>query len=361
MTLPRRGIAGHGRPWLAALLLASLAPAPAGAGAPEPAESPALALMARVESRLALERPSLVADLSHYGLVFPVAQAELLAYMRQIRVLGDGQELALGTAYGFESHGGGLLALLLDHWRPEGRPAALGDRFAFEANRASVALAAIYASHRAQIFLPVPGRARDEIRAELPDSPQLARMRFRLPGSAPVEADAYHFLELLAVHEVDLARAWTNSLGQRLSAELLLEHARRHYLSSGDTAAEPEDHSNLHLVEVLLAASRRRGRDPEEIQQRFLRVELMRREFSADDAELLLGHYVESLGRLLAEPRVRWSAAEAAQARDWLGWLERTHFEDLAAVAPRHLTHLLLGLRLVREHRARLVGAEPDA
>jgi hypothetical protein len=56
---------------------------------------------------------------------------------------------------------------------------------------------------------------------------------------------------------------------------------------------------------------------------------------------------------------VRWSPQEAAEARAWLGWLEQTRFQSLAEVPPRRLAHLLLGLRLVREHAARLAhGAE---
>ena len=341
------------RPRFAAGLLAALVLTPAAACEPAPRDFPGLRLAARVESFLDRDKQALEEDLGHYGLVFPVEQAELLAFMRQIRVFGGAHALVLGTAYGFESHGGGLLALLFDHWRPEGRAPNLRDRFWFEQNRASVPLAAIYASHRSQTFLPVPGRASGEIRGAIPDSPQLARMRFGLPGSEAVETDAYHFLSLLIAHETDLESAWTNSLDQSLSAELLLEHARRYYLASRDSAAEPADHSNLHLVEVLLAASRRRGQDPEEIQRHFFEMELQRRVFDPGDAALLLGHYAESLGRLLADPRVRWSPLEKEQARAWLGWLEENHFRDLAGVAPRHLTHLLLGLRLAREHQDR--------
>ena len=342
------------RPRFAAILFAALVLLPAAACESAPREVPGLQLAARVESNLERRKALLEEDLGHYGLVFPVEQAELLAFMRQIRVFGGDPELVLGTAYGFESHGGGLLALLFEHWKPEARAPELRDRFAFEPNRANISLAAIYASHRAQLFLPVPGRANGAIDGAVPDSPQLARMLFRAPGIEAVEVDAYAFLGLLVTHEKDLERSWANSQRQPLSAELLLEHARRYYLASRDSAGEPEDHSNLHLVELLLAASRRRGQDPEEIQRHFFEVELVRRVFDPSDAALVLGHYAESLGRLLADPRVRWSPPEKEQARAWLGWLEENHFRDLDAVAPRHLTHLLRGLRLVREHRARL-------
>ena len=325
---------------VAALALTLMLAAACGSA---PRELPGLDLAARVELVLDREKARLVQDLGHYALVFPVDQTELLAFMRQIRVFGDAPELVLGVVQGFESHGGGLLALLLEHWRPEERAAELSDRFAFESTAVSVPLSAIYASHLDQIFLPVPG-----------NTPKIARMLFRVPGAQGVEADAYQFLGLLIEHEMDLERIWTNSQGQRLSGALLLDQARRYYLESRDTASEPEDHSNLHLVEVLLASSRRQGRDPEEIQRHFFEVELQRRDFDPEDEPLLLGHYAESLGHLVADPRVHWSSREKAQARDWLAWLEEGHFRDLEAIEPRHLTHLFLGLRLVDEHRARL-------
>jgi hypothetical protein len=110
-------------------------------------------LAARVESALEREKARLAEDLGHYALVFPVEQAQLLAFMRRVRIFGSAHQLVLGTAQGFEPHGGGLLALLLDLWRPEGRAAKLDDRFAFEASGATLPLSAIYASHRSWIFL----------------------------------------------------------------------------------------------------------------------------------------------------------------------------------------------------------------
>lgn len=338
-------------PVLGLAALAAAAPSPV----PDPAAGPGLA--ERVEARLAGQRDALRPLLGHYGLVFPVEEAELRAFMRPIRVFGEPGALVLGTAHGLESHGGGLLALLLEHWRPEDRPARLADRFSFEANRARLPLAALYASNRRQVFLPVAGRAREEIAGALPDAPVLPRMRFALPGMAPVETDAYRFLGVLAAHEPDLSAPWTNALGQRLTGALLLEHARGHYLATGDTPAEPEDHSNLHLVEVLLGAARRTGADPEPVKRRFLANELTRRVFEPADETLLLAHYAESLGLLAADPRTRWSPAEARRVRDWLAGLD-TAFRDLEGEEPRRLAHLLRGLRLLREHRARFAPAD---
>lgn len=275
--------------------------------------------------------------------------------MAPVRVFGQGEdEWVLGTDHGFELHGGGVLALLLDHWRPDGRPATLDDAFPFARHGTSLPLAAIHAAQRRQVFLPVPGRPPTEIDGALPDPPVLARMRLPRPGGGAVEVDAYAFLRVLAVHARDLDAVWVNRVGQHLSAALLLEHARRHYLSTRDTRAEPQDHSELHLLEVLLPAGRRRGTAPEPLQQRFLRVELARRDFAPDDAGLMLGHYAQSLGRLLADERVRWSAEERARVRRWLRWLADAHFRDPAAEDPRALAHLLHGLRLVQAHRARL-------
>ena len=88
--------------------------------------------------------------------------------MKQIRVFGELGGLVLGTANGFESHGAGLLDLLFATWRPEGRAPRLDDTFWFETNRARLPLAALYASHRNQIFLPVPGVATEATAARFP-------------------------------------------------------------------------------------------------------------------------------------------------------------------------------------------------
>ena len=86
-------------------------------------------LLARVEARLEHEKPALAPMLDHYGLLFPVEPAELHAFLRQTRFHGDGADLALGTEFGPESHGGGLLRLLFDHWRPGARAPRLDDRY----------------------------------------------------------------------------------------------------------------------------------------------------------------------------------------------------------------------------------------
>lgn len=182
-------------------------------------------------------------------------------------------------------------------------------------------------------------------------------MRFRVPGitgDRAVEVDAWTLLGLLVTLEPDPSATWTSHLAQHLSANLLLGETRGYYLASRDTPGEPPDHSNLHLVELLLDASRRGATDPDPIKQHFLAVELSRRQFDPADGTLVIAHYVESLGLLLADARLRWSAAERQQVRDWLGWVEAEPFRDLASVDPPRLTHLLRGLRLIRKNRQRL-------
>ncbi len=347
---------GSRRPALATLLFAFVLVLVGGAALASqaaPAEIPGQALAARVEAELARRPDPFANDPSHQVLVAPVSQPELLTFMRQIRVFGARGELVLGTAYGLETHGAGVLHLLLAAWRPEGRAARMLDPFRFEHDRADIPLAVLYTSHRHQVFLPVPGVATEDLDGALPDTPQLPRMRLSVSGLPPTEVDAYHFLALATGHEPDLAAPFDNALGQRLTVARLLDHARDFYLASRDTPAEPEDHSRLHLVDVLLQASRRREQDPDAVKRHFLDVELRREHFDAADETLLLGHYAESLGLLLADPRTRWSEDERRQARAWLDRLD-ARFPALEDVPARRLAHLLRGLRLLQQHADRL-------
>jgi len=351
-----RDLPGSRRPALASLLFAFVLVLLSGdalASHAAPAEIPGRALAARVEAELARRPDPFANDPSHQLLVAPVSQPVLLEFMRQIRIFGTPDELVLGTAYGLETHGGGLLHLLLAAWRPDARAARMADAFRFEPNGADVPLAALYASLRQQVFLPVPGAVTDDIEGALPDAPQLPRMRFRVAGLSPTEVDAYHFLRLMIAHEPDLAATWRNAIDQELSADRLLDHTRDFYLASRDTPAEPADHSRLHLVEILLEASRRREQPPDAIQRHFLAVELGRETFDPRDETLLLGHYTESLGLLLADPRTRWSENERRQVRAWLDRLD-ARFPALEDVPARRLAHLLRGLRLVGENAERL-------
>ena len=341
-----------------------LAVAAALAGAARAGDLPGDPLRARVEAHLQREREALKADLPHYALVSPIQPEELDAYMRQVWLRFDARDVALGGAEGVESHGGGLLAFLFDHWRPASRAPALEDRFWFEANRTRLPLARIHRAHEHQIFLPVPGRTAETIDGRLPGSPQLARMqlRFRAPtgGIRSVEVDAYSFLRLLAEREPDLSRSWVNRLGQTLSADLLLGQAWDHYRAPRSPEDELTDHSNLHLVEVLLAFSRRetsassperRPPEPNEIKRRFLAAELQGNPPKDESWTLRVGHQLESLGRLLDDPRVAWSADEKRQVKDWLRSLDEARDGRLDGV---EVAHFLKGLRSIEQHRARL-------
>jgi hypothetical protein len=329
------------------------------AAAVPPESLPGGRLRARVEAHLEARKEVLKESLAHYGLIFEVEQQDLEIFMKQVSFHWDGTGFALGTEYGPEVHGGGLLAFLLDHWTPDSRPARLEDEFRFRTNPRGVRLEEIYRGHRRQIFLPVPGRRAAEIRGELPAAPQLPRMRsgFR-SGSEPEESDAYEFLGLLVAHEPDPSATWKNHLGQELSVELLLGNTRDYYLTNRTTAGELADHSHLHLVEVLLAWERRRSgaRDADAIKRRFLEVEIAREKLEGDEGDEALGHYVESLGLLVADAGVSWRPDEKQRVTEWLRRLERDRFDDLEPVRLQHLTHLLKGLRLIAEHRTRLEG-----
>jgi hypothetical protein len=255
-----------------------------------------------------------------------------------------------------------VLEFLFRHWRPDGRAARPEDRFPFL--RAEVALVRILAGHRRQIFLPVPGRAPEAIAGEIPDTPQLARMRFLVEsetlGAVATERDAYSFLRLLVASEQDFGARWKNQLGQELSVDLLLRHAWRRYLEVPSAEAEREDHSALHLVEILLSYHHRgllQGTaaarpNPNALKRRFVAFELSRPVHETDDESLV--HYVESLGWLLADSHVSWSAEEGAQLKAWLQELEEERFPELAALEETHLAHLLGGLRRIGRHWNRL-------
>ena len=320
------------------------------------ADFPGTKLLARIEARLERERVALKPMLAHYGLVFPVQQDDLAAFMRQVRVHGNGPDLALGTAFAPEPHGGGLLRLLFDYWRPDARVPRLDDRYWFEANRSELALGQLYAAGHEQVFLPIPGVAPEASGGRLPESPQLPRMfvRFGLPGGPvrSVESDAYKFLSLLIQLEPDPSRSWLNRMGQPLSVELLMRHVRAHYLASPASFADPPDHSNLHLVELLVTLGP--ASDLAAIQRHFLSVELAQQAFEPADAVSLLSHYVESLGHLLEADGLQWGDDEKRRVRGWLAELEESRFRDIAGVDLESLTHLAKGLRSIQARQAKL-------
>jgi hypothetical protein len=109
-------------------------------------------------------------------------------------------------------------------------------------------------------------------------------------------------------------------------------------------------------VELLLAFERRSGEPDgtDAIKGRFLEVELSRWGFEGDDGNEALGHYVESLGLLVADPNITWQPSEKQRVSDWLRKREQDRFHDLEAVRLPHLAHLLKGLRQIGENRTRL-------
>ena len=145
--------------------------------------------------------------------------------------------------------------------------------------------------------------------------------------------------------------------------DLLLRNARSRYLAERSPDIEREDHSYLHLVELLLAYDRRRGdeRDPNEIKRHFLRVDLAREDFAGDAGSEALAHYVESLGLLLDDPATTWEPDERRRVVAWLSTLEQDRFRDLGPVPIQHLSHVLKGLRLVQKNQDRLVPGGPSS
>lgn len=324
-------------------------------------ELPGLRLAERVEAEVAARAGTLRwRNFEHYSLVAPVEPADLARFMARISARPDGRGFVLGAGRTAELHGGAILGLLFAKWRPEGPAARPEDRFPFRPE--AIRLGALYEGHRQQIFLPIPGRASEAIAGALPDVPQLARMRFfvETEGLSPVERDSYSFLRLLVAREAEPGARWVNHVEQELSVDLLLRQAWESYLRETGAEAEREDHSRLHLIEVLLAYQRRTAEssepaphlDPEVVQRRFLAVELARPIADVDDERLV--HYVESLGWLLAHPGLRWDDADTAQVKGWLRELDEVRFADLTAVEGVHLTHLHRGLRMLRSHGDRL-------
>ena len=168
-------------------------------------------------------------------------------------------------------------------------------------------------------------------------------------GAGFTETDAYALLGLLLRFEPDPAASWRNHLEQELSVDRLLAAARAVYLSGPPVGDAIDDHTKLHLVELLLAhdALRPPGPGANAVKERFLAVELGRERFDGEVGSEVLAHTVESLGRLLASPRVSWTPEEARRVRRWLLVLERDRYPDLDRVPLQHLAHTLEGLRLV--------------
>ena len=80
------------------------------------------------------------------------------------------------------------------------------------------------------------------------------------------------------------------------------------------------------------------------------------REFlsASPEASEALGHYVESVGFLLADPDILWTTAEKKKVRAWLRDLEAVRLSEIDDVPVQHLAHLLHGLRLIDSNAGRL-------
>lgn len=322
---------------------------------------PGTNLRARLAARLENERPDLRQSLGHYGLVYDVSQEELHQFMAQIYPRHDGPDIVMAALGGIELHGGGVLELIATLWRPNGRSAELSDAFPFASTGRAVPLQEIYDSLRMQIFLPLPTSDAEEIAGQLPTSPTLPRMRIQHATHGRLEEtelDAYNALDLLVRYEKDLHKTWLNRVDQRISAAALLESSWNHYLVPRSAKDEFSDHSYLHLVEILLAYNRRIDadlrHDPNDLKRRLLNVELERREYGGYEASEALGHYVESVGFLLAEPRIIWTESERTKLIAWLRDLEEVRLREIEEAPVQHLAHLLRGLDRIESNADRL-------
>jgi len=330
---------------------------------PEPAcdPLPGADLRARVDARLASERAALRESIGHYGLLHDVDQEDLHRFMVQIYPRRDGPDIVMAAPGGIELHGGGVLALIATLWRPNGRPAELSDAFPFVAIQRAVPLREIYDSLQMQVFLPVPGLENEDIDGQLPTYPELPRTLMQHATHGRLESselDAYDALALLVRYEDDSNATWTNRLGQRLSVATLLDSSWDHYVAPRSAEQEFADHSYLHLVEILLAYNRRlepkMQRDPNRLKQRLLSVELEREAYGGYEASEAIGHYVESLGFLLAEPGVSWTKPEQAKVCAWIRDLETVRLTQLGEAPVQHLAHLRRGLAKIEANAARM-------
>ena len=144
----------------------------------------------------------------------------------------------------------------------------------------------------------------------------------------------------------------------QISTAGLFHHVWDHYVIARSAAEEFADHSYLHLVEILIAYNSRLEqnlrRDPNGLKRRLLTVELERIEYGGYEASEALGHYVESLGFLLADQDVNWTTAEKIKIRAWLRDLEMNRLAEIDDAPVQHLAHLLRGLRRIEANADRL-------
>jgi hypothetical protein len=287
------------------------------------------------------------------------------------------------SAKGIENHGGGYLYEFLHKWKPEGRDATLADAFAFEAMGGRVlTLHDLYQSAKHQIAVLAPA---SEVSIPAPTTPRERRLQARAarqrqqqqqqqqPATRPsgptlptlrlnqtatsggtADKDAFHVLELLLAHESNLDATWQNHVGQTLSVTSLFQHTWRYYVGTlFTTRSYVDDHSHLHMVAMLLRyADRNPAYVPNQLKERFLRGEL-REQWTQKDGLYysVVGHHMESLGRLLADSRVTWTDTDKRQVRAWIG-LHAPAFER--PLFTYELTHAFVGLGLILEHADKL-------
>lgn len=322
---------------------------------------PGAELRERIEVRLARQQTELSRSLGHYARVYDVQPKEVTRFLLDVYPRSEGEDLIMGGLGGIELHGGGVLEIMATLWQPGGRPARLSDTYSFAARPGGILLRDIYDSLRRQLFLPVPNLSPEQIDGTLPSAPALARLRVQHRENGRLqttELDAFNSLLLLLRFEHDIDAQWTNALGQNLTTRTLMEATWDHALLPRTAQEEFSDHSNVHLVEVLLGYHRRlppqERRDLNELKLRLLEIEFTRRDYGPMEPSEAWGHTVEALGLLLAEPDLHWSEIEKADVRHWLSDLELNRMAQIDEVPLPHLAHFWRGLTLIQAHAARL-------
>jgi hypothetical protein len=300
----------------------------------------------------------------HYVLVYNDATPEDFAhYAAPLFFTGPKNNRVLWAEGDIENHGGGYLYDIFHHWKPHGRATRMSDSFFFARNGRSLTVRELYQSVKNQVTLE-----RDEkdplfqrVVARLVKGPKAEPMVMprvflcaRATGHACVMKDSFHVLELLLENERQPTRGWKNVLGHTISVCSLFQATWQHYLHNVFTTDDYfEDHSRLHLVSLLVRYSDRcRTANPNHIKARFLEGELAE-EFGYRDEGYysLVGHHLESLGRLVDDDRVTWSDEEKIQVREWLA-LHAPAFH--APIETFELTHALVGVRLIAKNAAKL-------
>lgn len=170
--------------------------------------------------------------------------------------------------------------------------------------------------------------------------------------------DAYQFLaaamRLIPVGAWDIP--WITHTGDTLTFRALMDRVADTYLHHYQWTESVPDHGFLHLPALLARYYALAGQDPNIVKRAFLARELTAVLGKRLEGQSLsvVGHLTESLGALLAEPKVMWRDAEASMVRAWIQKV-KAYVQTLdPAAVDDECAHLLKGLRLMAQHAAKI-------